>query len=76
MREQNPSVVSMSALPTTTVVNMQAIILALQEAGLRVQITVMVDDAPVSAACAEEIGADAYAPYAAGAVDCVRGRLA
>jgi 5-methyltetrahydrofolate--homocysteine methyltransferase len=62
----------MSALLTTTMVNMKATIEALEEAGLRDQIKVMVGGAPVTAAFAEEVGADAYAPDAASAVDIAR----
>ena len=62
----------MSALLTTTMVNMKATIEALEEAGLRDSVKVMVGGAPVTAAFSEEIGADAYAPDAASAVDAAR----
>jgi 5-methyltetrahydrofolate--homocysteine methyltransferase len=62
----------MSALLTTTMVNMKGTIEALEEAGLRDSVKVMVGGAPVTAAFAEEIGADAYAPDAATAVDVAR----
>jgi 5-methyltetrahydrofolate--homocysteine methyltransferase len=73
VQEHQPSVVGMSALLTTTMVNMRATIEALEEAGLREGIKIMVGGAPVTAAFAEEIGADAYAPDAATAVDLARG---
>jgi methanogenic corrinoid protein MtbC1 len=72
VREHQPKVVGMSALLTTTMVNMKGTIEALEEAGLRDQIKIMVGGAPVTAAFAEEIGADAYAPDAASAVDVAR----
>jgi 5-methyltetrahydrofolate--homocysteine methyltransferase len=72
VREHQPKVVGMSALLTTTMVNMKATIEALEEAGLRDQVKIMVGGAPVTAAFAEEIGADAYAPDAASAVDVAR----
>jgi 5-methyltetrahydrofolate--homocysteine methyltransferase len=72
VREHQPQIVGMSALLTTTMVNMKAIIEALVEAGLRDSIKIMVGGAPVTAAFAEEIGADAYAPDAASAVDVAR----
>jgi 5-methyltetrahydrofolate--homocysteine methyltransferase len=72
VREHQPQIVGMSALLTTTMVNMKAIIEALVEAGLRDSIKIMVGGAPVTAAFAEEIGADAYAPDAASAVDAAR----
>jgi 5-methyltetrahydrofolate--homocysteine methyltransferase len=72
VREHQPSVLGMSALLTTTMVNMRSTIEALEEAGLRDSVKIMVGGAPVTAAFAEEIGADAYAPDAASAVDVAR----
>jgi 5-methyltetrahydrofolate--homocysteine methyltransferase len=72
VREHQPRIIGMSALLTTTMVNMKGTIEALEEAGLRDQVKVMVGGAPVTAAFAEEIGADAYAPDAASAVDVAR----
>jgi 5-methyltetrahydrofolate--homocysteine methyltransferase len=62
----------MSALLTTTMVNMKTTVEALQEAGLRGSVKVMVGGAPVTDAFAKQIGADAYAPDAATAVDVAR----
>jgi 5-methyltetrahydrofolate--homocysteine methyltransferase len=73
VREHQPALVGMSALLTTTMVNMKGTIEALEEAGLRDSVKVMIGGAPVTAAFAEEIGADAYAPDAASAVDVARG---
>jgi 5-methyltetrahydrofolate--homocysteine methyltransferase len=72
VREHKPRLVGMSALLTTTMVQMRATIEALVEAGLREQIKIMVGGAPVTEAFAREIGADAYAPDAASAVDAAR----
>jgi 5-methyltetrahydrofolate--homocysteine methyltransferase len=72
VREHQPKLLGMSALLTTTMVHMKATIEALEEAGLRALVKVMVGGAPVTAAFAEEIGADAYAPDAATAVDVAR----
>jgi 5-methyltetrahydrofolate--homocysteine methyltransferase len=72
VREHQPDIVGMSALLTTTMVQMKSIIEALVEAGLRDSTKIMVGGAPVTAAFAEEIGADAYAPDAATAVDMAR----
>ncbi|HSJ52575.1 MAG TPA: cobalamin-dependent protein, partial [Anaerolineae bacterium] len=72
VREHKPSMVGMSALLTTTMVQMRATVEALVEAGLREQVKVMVGGAPVTEAFAREIGADAYAPDAASAVDVAR----
>jgi 5-methyltetrahydrofolate--homocysteine methyltransferase len=73
VQEHQPQLVGMSALLTTTMPGMKATIEALQEAGLRDTVKVMVGGAPVTAAFAEQIGADAYAPDAATAVDVARG---
>ena len=73
VREHQPDLLGMSALLTTTMVNMKATIEALEEAGLRDSVKVMIGGAPVTAAFAEQVGADAYAPDAASAVDTARG---
>jgi len=72
VREHQPELLGMSALLTTTMVQMKTIIEALEEAGLRDSVKIMVGGAPVTAAFAEEVGADAYAPDAATAVDVAR----
>jgi 5-methyltetrahydrofolate--homocysteine methyltransferase len=72
VREHKPSVVGMSALLTTTMVNMRSTIEALEEAGLRQSVKIMIGGAPVTAAFSEQIGADAYSPDAASAVDTAR----
>jgi 5-methyltetrahydrofolate--homocysteine methyltransferase len=72
VREHQPELVGMSALLTTTMVNMKATIEALEEAGQRESVKVMIGGAPVTAAFAKELGADAYAPDAAAAVDTAR----
>ncbi len=60
-------VVGLSALLTTTMPQMKAVIDALKEAGCDAK--VMIGGAPVTQAYAEEVGADGYAPDAASAVD-------
>ena len=72
VREHQPDVVGMSALLTTTMTQMKTTIEALEEAGLRDSVKIMVGGAPVTAAFAEQIGADAYAADAASAVDVAR----
>jgi 5-methyltetrahydrofolate--homocysteine methyltransferase len=72
VQEHQPTVVGMSALLTTTMVQMKATIEALEEAGVRDSVKIMVGGAPVTDQFAQEIGADAYAPDAASAVDVVR----
>jgi 5-methyltetrahydrofolate--homocysteine methyltransferase len=72
VREHQPDLVGMSALLTTTMTQMKTTIEALEEAGLRDSVKIMIGGAPVTAAFAEQIGADAYAPDAASAVDVAR----
>jgi methanogenic corrinoid protein MtbC1 len=69
IREHQPGLLGLSALLTTTMLAMKTTIEALEEAGLRDSVKIMVGGAPVTTAFAEEIGADAYAPDAASAVD-------
>jgi 5-methyltetrahydrofolate--homocysteine methyltransferase len=69
VKEHKPQIVGMSGLLTTTIPKMPATIKALQEAGLRDQVKVIVGGAPVSEAYAEQIGADAYGPNASMAVE-------
>ena len=60
IKEHQPDVVGMSAMLTTTMRAMAQTIKAIEEAGLRDQIKIMVGGAPVDAAFAERIGADGY----------------
>jgi 5-methyltetrahydrofolate--homocysteine methyltransferase len=66
--DKNVQLLGMSALLTTTMPNMKVTIEALEEAGIRDRVKVMVGGAPVTEAWACEIGADGYAPDAASAV--------
>ncbi len=68
VQETNATLVGASALLTTTMGQQEKIIEALKEAGLRDQVKVMVGGAPITAAWAEKIGADAYAEDAISAV--------
>ena len=63
-----PLVIGMSALLTTTMPSMSNTIKALQEAGLRDQVKVMIGGAPVTDGFAKQIGADGYSPDASSAV--------
>jgi 5-methyltetrahydrofolate--homocysteine methyltransferase len=60
IKEHQPDVVGMSAMLTTTMRAMAQTIKAVEEAGLRDQVKIMVGGAPVDAAFAERIGADGY----------------
>jgi len=65
-------VVALSALLTTTMPAMKTVIEALEQAGLRQRVVVVVGGAPVTAEYARSIGADGYAPDANRAVALVR----
>jgi len=69
IHEHNAKLVGMSALITTTMPKMGETINAIKEAGVRDQVKILVGGAPITAAFAEEIGADGYASNAASAVD-------
>jgi 5-methyltetrahydrofolate--homocysteine methyltransferase len=60
IKEHQPNIVGMSALLTTTMRAMGHTIKAIEEAGLRDQVRIMVGGAPVDAEFAERIGADGY----------------
>jgi 5-methyltetrahydrofolate--homocysteine methyltransferase len=72
VREHQANIVAMSALLTTTMVNMKAVIEALGAAGLRDKVKVMVGGAPVTDTWAKSIGADGYGKDAPAAVDLAR----
>ncbi len=67
VNERGAQIVAMSALLTTTMVNMKATIEALEAAGVRDRVKVIVGGAPVTKAYADQIGADGYAPDATAA---------
>ena len=69
VREHSPKVLGMSALLTTTLPHMSETIAQLKDAGLRDSVKVMVGGAPITAAYAEEIGADGYGANAGMAVE-------
>jgi 5-methyltetrahydrofolate--homocysteine methyltransferase len=67
-KEIGADIVAMSALLSTTMPAMSDTIKALQEAGIRDKVKVMVGGAPVTENFALEIKADSYAPDAGSAV--------
>jgi 5-methyltetrahydrofolate--homocysteine methyltransferase len=69
VREHAPRILGMSALLTTTLPHLGETIALLKQAGLRESVKVMVGGAPVTAAWAEEIGADGYGANAGMAVE-------
>jgi 5-methyltetrahydrofolate--homocysteine methyltransferase len=73
-REHGAHLVGLSALLTTTMVGMRDVVAAIKAANIG-PVKVVVGGAPVTAAFADQIGADGYAPDAASAVE-VATRLA
>ncbi len=67
--KENADIVGMSALLTTTMVNMGPVIEGLVKAGKKEKVRVMIGGAPVTQAFADNIKADGYAPDASTAVD-------
>lgn len=72
VREHEPAVVGLSALLTTTLPEQKVVIEALEAAGLRDQVKMIVGGAPVTQEWADAIGADAYAQHAPDAVRLTR----
>lgn len=60
VKENDADILVLSALLTTTMNYMKEVISAVDEAGLRDRVKIMVGGAPVNADFAKEIGADAY----------------
>ena len=70
--EVGADIICMSALLTTTMPNMQALVEQLKERNLRDKYIVMVGGAPVTESFAQQIGADFYTPDAASAAEMAR----
>jgi len=60
IKEHKPNIVGMSALLTTTMRSMGHTIKAIEEAGLRDSVKIMVGGAPVDSDFADRVGADGY----------------
>jgi 5-methyltetrahydrofolate--homocysteine methyltransferase len=67
VNEYHPEILAMSALLTTTTRSIINTISALEEAGIRDQVIVMVGGAPITQDFADKVGADGFAPDAASA---------
>ncbi|MCP4142444.1 MAG: cobalamin-binding protein [Chloroflexi bacterium] len=68
-KEVDATIVGASALLTTTMLQQEKLVQALEEAGLKPKVKVMVGGAPVTETYAKKIGADGYAEDAISAVD-------
>ncbi|HDI75524.1 MAG TPA: cobalamin-binding protein, partial [Thermoprotei archaeon] len=67
--EVNADIIAMSALLTTTMLNMKKVIDLLKEKGIRDKFKVLIGGAPITEEFAKEIGADGYAEDAVKAVE-------
>ena len=72
VKTSSPDVLALSALLTTTRLEIPNIINSLKDAGLRDKVKVIVGGAPIDKAFAEESGADAYSPDAMQAAKAVQ----
>jgi corrinoid protein of di/trimethylamine methyltransferase len=72
VRETGADLLGLSALLTTTMTVQRQVIEALEEAGIREQVKVLIGGAPVSQEWAEAIGADGCAEDAVGAIELAR----
>ena len=71
-KERNARLVALSALLTTTMHSMKAVLEKLRESGMRDTVKVMIGGAPVTQKYADEIGADGYSSNANAAVALAR----
>lgn len=60
VRSNDADILALSALLTTTMGNMKGVIEALEAAGLRNKVKIMIGGAPISEAFSQQIGADGY----------------
>jgi len=67
VKEHKPNILGMSALLTTTMRAMERTVKALEEAGVRDTVKIMIGGAPVTQDFADQIGVDGYAANAASA---------
>jgi 5-methyltetrahydrofolate--homocysteine methyltransferase len=72
VKDQQVDIVGISALLTTTMSAMRKTIEALEEAGERQKVRIMIGGAPVTEEFSKEIGADGYSPDASRAVALAR----
>jgi len=68
-KESNADIIALSGLLTTTMIYFSVVVEALEKAGLKNRVKVMIGGAPVSRAYADEIGAEGFAEDCASAVD-------
>ena len=74
--QNGADIIGLSALLTTTMPSMEGTIKAIQDAGLRDNVKILIGGAPVTAEYAKQIGADGYAPDASQAATLAKGFVA
>jgi len=72
VQKENPDIVGMSALLTTTMSYMRDVVDTIKSAHLKKNIKIIIGGAPITQSFADEIGADGYAPEAESAVTLVK----
>ena len=69
VKQEQPNILGLSALLTTTMIEIRNVIDALKEAAVRDKVRVMIGGAPITQEFANQVGADGYAPDGPSAVD-------
>lgn len=72
IKKENPDIIGMSALLTTTMAYMREVIEAVEKAKLKQNVKIIIGGAPITQAFADEIKADGFAPEAVSAVELVK----
>ena len=72
VKENNANIVAISAMLTTTMINMKKVVEAIKEEGLKDNVKIMIGGAPLTEKFAEEIDVDLYAVDAYSAVEKVK----
>jgi len=76
IKDNNVGIVALSALLTTTMPSMEAVIEQISQAGLRDKVKIVIGGAPITQEYADKIGADGYSSTASSAVKLVRTLIA
>jgi len=75
MKRENPDMIGMSALLTTTMAYMKEIIEAVKKTSIKKHVKIIIGGAPITQSFADEIKADGYAPDGVSAADLVKNLL-
>jgi len=67
--QENAQIIACSALLTTTMGEIENVVKAAIDSGVREKVTIMIGGAPVTQSFCEKVGADIYTPDAASAAD-------